>query len=245
MSSGIGMEFIEKTKFQYARHSDEMLGLPAPLLELKYSEHKNVISLPAPNDIEINDIRLRDAVEKRKSIRNYSNSVMTMSELSFLLWCTQGVKQIVSGHATFRNVPSAGARHAIETYLLVNNIEGLKPGIYRFLALDHKLAEENLEKGIAGKIAGGCLGQNFVKTGSVTFIWTALVYRMNWRYGERGFRYLFLDAGHICQNLYLAGEAVGCGVCAVAAFLDDEINAVLGIDGKEQFAIYIAAVGKK
>ena len=79
----------------------------------------------------------------------------------------------------------------------------------------------------------------------VVFLWTAVPYRMTWRYGERGYRDLHLDAGHVCQNLYLAAEAVGCGVCAIAAFDDDVMNDLLGIDGNDQFLIYLATAGKK
>jgi SagB-type dehydrogenase family enzyme len=68
---------------------------------------------------------------------------------------------------------------------------------------------------------------------------------MKWRYGERGYRYMHLDAGHVCQNLYLSAESIDCGVCAIAAFQDEEINSVLGIDGEEEFVIYVATVGKK
>lgn len=84
-----------------------------------------------------------------------------------------------------------------------------------------------------------------VKNSAVTFFWAAVTYRMGWRYGERGYRYLFLDAGHVCQNLYLAAEAVGCGVCAIAAFEDDTLNQLLGLDGVEQFAVYVATAGRK
>jgi SagB-type dehydrogenase family enzyme len=68
---------------------------------------------------------------------------------------------------------------------------------------------------------------------------------MKWRYSERSFRYFFLDAGHVCQNLYLAAESIGLGACAVGAFDDDEINSLLGLDGEEQFVVYAGAAGKK
>jgi SagB-type dehydrogenase family enzyme len=178
-------------------------------------------------------------------VRRYADLALTRQELSYLLWCTQGVKQVRSdGYCTLRNVPSAGARHAFETYLLVNNVDGLEPGLYRFLAIEHKLSTVDLAPDLAERIVRACLGQRFVQTAAVTFVWVAVVYRMAWRYGQRSYRYLHLDAGHVCQNLYLAAQAVDCGVCAIAAFDDQDLSQVLGVDGEAQFPIYVAAVGK-
>jgi SagB-type dehydrogenase family enzyme len=204
-----------------------------------------MIELPQPENIRLGEVSLRQVVEQRRSVRSFSRKPITQEELSFLLWCAQGVQEVVQNHSTMRTVPSAGARHAFETILLVNNVEDLQTGLYRFLAVDHKLMDLNMETGIADRITEACLGQQFVKTCGATFIWTAVPYRMIWRYGERGYRYMLLDAGHACQNLYLTAESIGCGVCAVAAFMDDELNNCLNLDGKEQFAIYLAAVGKK
>jgi SagB-type dehydrogenase family enzyme len=246
MFNKIGKEFMKKTRYEYLEdNSDQMKGIPQPPLELDYDKTKNIIDLPDPKGIEINNINLRELVENRKSVRDYSEQPITIKELSYLLWCTQGVKEIIPKRATIRTVPSAGARHSIETYLLINNIEGLKPGLYRFLAIKHKLIEVNLESDIADKITVACLEQDFVKTCAVTFIWVAVQCRMTWRYSERGYRYLHLDAGHICQNLYLSAESIDCGVCAIGAFEDKELNNFIGIDGEELFVIYLATVGKK
>ena len=97
----------------------------------------------------------------------------------------------------------------------------------------------------AHRITSACFDQQFILRSGAVFLWTAVPYRMTWRYGERGYRDLHLDAGHVCQNLYLAAEAVGCGVCAIAAFDDDRMNELLGINGTDQFLIYLATVGKK
>jgi SagB-type dehydrogenase family enzyme len=137
------------------------------------------------------------------------------------------------------------ARHALETYLLINNVRDIPEGMYRFLAIDHKLVEVNSDPDIADRITQCCLEQDFIRKSAVTFIWVADVYRMKWRYGERGYRYLHLDAGHACQNLYLGGCSLDCGVCAIAAFSDDYMNDLLGLDGVKQFVIYVATVGKK
>ena len=245
MTKDIGKEFMEKTKYQYLEETDQEKELPQPPLELEYDSEEKLIDLPSVENMEVKNMDLLEIIESRKSLRKYDDIFLTLKELSYLLWCTQGVKQVVSRPATMRTVPSAGARHAFETYLLINKVEGIEPGLYRYLAIDHKLMVVDLDSEISDKITYGCRGQEFVKKSAVTFIWTAVAYRMKWRYGERGYRYLHLDAGHVCQNLYLAAETIDCGVCALAAFDDDEMNRLLGLDGIEQFVIYIGTLGKR
>jgi SagB-type dehydrogenase family enzyme len=240
-----GKEFMKKTQYRYLPTSNQKRGLPQPPLELDYDESQAIIDLLAPSQLPAYEFNLRAAIENRRSVRRYTEQPLTLEELSFLLWCTQGVKEVVDTYATLRTVPSAGARHAFETYLLVNNVEGLEPGLYRYLALSHKLLEMKHEPGLADRFAEACLDQTYVKRSAVTVFWTAVPYRMAWRYGERGYRYLHLDAGHVCQNLYLSAEAIGAGVCAIAAFEDEPLNALLDLDGIEQFVIYLASVGKK
>ncbi|MCE8428954.1 MAG: SagB/ThcOx family dehydrogenase [Candidatus Methanoperedens sp.] len=242
--SSIGKEFMEKTKFQYLDRPDQSRNLPQPPLEMKYDASRPVKDLPGPENIKMRSFDLRQAIEGRRSIRMYSEEPLTIEELSYLLWITQGVVQVTQG-ATFRNVPSAGARHALETYLLINNVRDVPEGIYRFLAIENKLVEINMDPDIADRVMQSCLGQDFIRKSAVTFIWVADAYRMKWRYGERGYRYLHLDAGHACQNLYLSAGSLDCGVCAVAAFSDDQLNDLLELDGVNQFVIYIATVGKK
>jgi len=243
--SGTGHEFMEKTKYRYIKNSDQQRGLPRPPLELPPDPQALVIDLPRPETLSIPPLDLRAAIERRRSVRSYIREPIALEELSFLLWCTQGVQQVHRDQATFRTVPSAGARHAFETYLLVNDVEGFGPGLYRYLALSHRLQQVNPDPLVSHRVTSACFDQQFILRSGAVFIWTAVPYRMTWRYGERGYRDLHLDAGHVCQNLYLAAEAIGCGVCAVAAFEDDMINNILGLNGADQFVIYLATVGKK
>jgi SagB-type dehydrogenase family enzyme len=243
--NGIGRDFLEQTKYHNMGKSGHRLGMPQPPIELEWDRKKTAIRLPAPKEIHLGALSLREAIERRRSVRDYSAAPLSLEELSYLLWCTQGVQRRSAGGLTMRTVPSAGARHAFETLLCINNVSGLRPGLYRFLAMDHALLEEDTGTDVADNLADACLGQEFVKTCAATFIWTAAVYRMTYRYGERGYRYLYLDAGHVCQNLYLAAVSIGCGACAIGAFEDDEVNRVLRLDGENRFAIYLGAVGKK
>ncbi len=239
-----GKEFVEKTKYPHLGKSDQLLGVTPPPLELAYPEDAAVIDLP--RDLPGYTTDLTTAIQRRQSVRQYSEFPLSLSELSYLLWCTQGVKQTYTGR-TSRYVPSAGSRHAFETWLIVNNAAGIQPGLYRYLAAKHQLAllAPAIDGDLAAKAAELCHGQPFVKTAAALFIWVAVPYRMTWRYGDRGYRYLYLDAGHVCQNLYLAAESINAGVCAIAAYDDDQVNNFLEIDGEEAFAIYMAAVGKK
>ena len=236
---------MEKTKYQFIGKSDQQKGLPQPPLELPPDSRAPVIGLPRPETLIVPPMDLRTAIERRRSVRSYTREPLSFEDLSFLLWCTQGVRQTTGTYWTMRTVPSAGSRHAFETYLMINNVEGLDPGLYRFLAGTHRLQQVDMDPMVAHRITSACFDQQFVLRNSVVFIWTAVPYRMTWRYGERGFRDLHLDAGHVCQNLYLAGEAINCGVCAIGAFEDDMMNAILGINGSDQFVIYLATVGKK
>lgn len=245
MTQTIGREFMLKTRYEYLETSEQDRGLPQPPLELGFPADAPQIALPDPKNLSIPSMDFLQAVNQRTSVRNYSTEALSMEELSFLLWCTQGVKRVSQRPVTLRTVPSAGARHAFETYLLINRVDGLKPGLYRFLAIEHALLPVDLKQDWAGILTAACEDQEMVRTGAVSFFWVAVRERMAWRYGERGYRYLHLDAGHVCQNLYLAAEAVNSGMCAIAAFNDELLCRALGVDGVEQFPIYVAALGKR
>ncbi len=241
----IVQSFMKDTYSSDLSDSPEDQGLPQPPLELPLPPDAVLIPLPAPAGLQIPPADLREIIERRRSLRRYAEAPFTLSELSYLLWLTQGVKEVTKRPVTLRTVPSAGARHAFETLLLINNVEGLEPGLYRFAAGQHALQKLNAPEDIREQITHACYDQGQVRNSAVTFIWVAVVERMMWRYVERGIRYLHLDAGHVCQNLYLAAEAIGAGVCAIAAYNDEEINQVLELDGENLFVIYLGSVGKR
>ncbi len=237
-------DLIDRTTSRACSASPQERGETQPPLELPLPPGAQLIPLPAPSSLDIPEISLRQAVEHRRSRRKYTGQPLSLDELAYLLWMTQGVREVTKRPATLRNVPSAGARHPFETYLLVNRVEGLEAGLYRFAAVKHALLNLNAAENIRQQVTEACLGQEQVFQSAVTFLWAAVSQRMTWRYVERGFRYLFLDAGHVCQNLYLAAEAIGCGVCAIAAYDDEELDRVLCLDGHEQWVIYVGSLGK-
>ncbi len=245
MTEGIGRQFMLETQYRYMPPSAQSQGLPQPPLELPYDVTQRPVDLPAPDALALDPLDLRDLITRRATLRNYAPATVSLEELSLLLWCTQGVKAHRGSYATLRTVPSAGARHAFETLLLVNQVDGLEPGVYRYVASVHKLLRLPLEGDLNARLTKACLNQEQIARSAVTFFWVAVAERMTWRYGERGYRYLLLDAGHVCQNLYLAAEALGCGVCAIAAFDDEALNAALHLDGEVQFAVYVASLGRR
>jgi SagB-type dehydrogenase family enzyme len=246
MVKDTGRTFMQYTRYQHLDRSQQEEGLvPQPPLQKAGLPDAPRFNLPAVRDLAVPGIDLRQAIEQRRSLRAYRKQPLSLAELAFLLWCTQGVKKVSQRPVTLRTVPSAGARHAFETYLLVNRVDELPAGLYHYLAIEHQLEQLPCEGDIAAEVTGACLGQEQVPNSAVTFIWAADLPRMVWRYGERGYRYLHLDAGHVCQNLYLAAEAVGCGVCAIAAFDDDALNIALNLDGEDEFVVYLATLGKK
>ena len=141
-------------------------------------------------------------------------------------------------------VPSAGCRHPFESYLLVTRVEGLQAGLYRYLPVEHALVMERPVEQLAAKLSRATLGQNFAAAAPVTFAWTALPYRSEWRYGLAAHRVILMDAGHLCQNLYLACAAIDAGTCAIAAYHQELMDELLGVDGRDEFTVYLAPVGK-
>jgi SagB-type dehydrogenase family enzyme len=219
--------------------------VPPPPVEKAIPEGSTVIDLIPPDACaDVNSIELARAIARRRSHRAYASAPLSLGELSFLLWATQGVRKKVDPAVVYRTVPSAGCRHALETYLCVLNVTGLEAGIYRYLPLEHKLLYAGARENLSGGIVDACLGQPSPGKAAVTFVWTAIPYRMEWRYDIAAHKVILLDAGHVCQNLYLACEAIGSGTCAIAAYHQERADELLEVDGKEEFVIYLAPVGK-
>ena len=240
-STWTGHRFLRETLYQDSKQKVEepkthVCGICEP--------NQTIISLPAPKEIALDPIILWDALENRQTIRSYSIEEINKWELSIILHYTQGVRE-KENSSHFRTVPSAGALHPFETRIIVNRVNGLKPGIYRYLPLDHALVREECHSGDHESVAKVCKNPNLFTTSAVSFIWTAVPERMIWRFGQRGWRYLFIEAGHICQNLYVTCAGLGLGVCAIGSYNDNDINCILGIDGESEFCIYMASVGKK
>lgn len=240
-------EFLKDTIRQQIDFSqtDQHRGVEPPPLEKPFPADARRIGLPPVGQWEgIELVDLATAIGDRQSRRRFSPEPLALDELSFLLWATQGVREQDDNGAVLRTVPSAGNRHALETYIAVLRVSGLEPGFYRYLPLEHQLLHLFHEEQMPGKLTDATLGQAFVGRAAAVFIWTTVPYRMEWRYGLAAHKVIALDAGHVCQNLYLACAAVGAGTCAVAAYHQELMDQLLRIDGEEEFVIYLAPVGK-
>ncbi len=243
MSETIGRSFQDETAIARLGISDQKKGAPQPPIAARLLNGRE-IELPSVDDAW-GKVALASALRSRRSLREYSKEPLSLYEFAALLWATQGVERVWEEKLTFRTVPSAGARHAFETLIVVRHVDGLPAGLYQYLALEHRLLAAGSFAVTPGELAAACLGQKMIETAAVTFAWVAVHERMTWRYAERGYRYLYLDAGHVCQNLYLACEAVGAGTCAIGAYDDAAVNALFHLDGVDRFVAYLASVGKR
>lgn len=227
------------------RFTDQNQGVAAPPIEKPARDGAALIDLPGSDQwTTIPGMDLTRAIGQRKSHRVYLPESLSLEELAYLLWATQGLRGPVGHGSAFRTVPSAGCRHALETYLAVLRIKGLAQGIYRYLPLTHRLVLESSPSMLAEKMVTASLGQPYPGKAAVSFIWVAIPARMEWRYGLASHKVMALDAGHVCQNLYLACETISAGTCAIAAYDQEELDALLDLDGEDEFAMYLAPVGK-
>jgi len=241
MAAGVGDRFQQETKYSPEEMEARSIDWASKPDDFKsHPGAKMLVSMPAP---DLSDgPTLWDTLRLRRSRRSYdTDAVILLKTLSNLLWATQGITDKRAGYL-FRAAPSAGALYPVETYVSVRAVEGLTPGIYHFRPDRFDL--EMLGSGDCSKeLSLAALGQGMISRAQVTFVWTAVIGRAKWKYDQRAYRYIYLDAGHIAQNLYLACEALGLGVCAVGAFFDDMINGILGVDGTAETVLYMAPVG--
>ena len=232
-------------------HRDTSLtfsGLFGPILKwqkkpLPFKEYQGTkkIKLPEPG---AGGKTLHEVLSKRRSKRRYSGAPLALGDLSNLLWAASGITGKGSGGILLRTAPSGGALYPIEIYLAVRNVINLPKGIYHYSVRDHSL--ELLKEGdFHREIRKAAIDQEFVEEASVVFVLSASFPRITWKYSERGFRYAYLEAGHVSQNIYLEATALGLGTCAVGAFYDFKVNGLLGLDGIKEAALYLQTVGVK
>ena len=225
--------------------TDQQRGIGPPPPEKPFPPNAKRLDLPpVGRGTGAKAVDLTTAIANRQSHRRFQEAPLTQDELSLLLWATQGVRARPDPGTVLRTVPSAGNRHALETYLAVLRVDGVEVGFYRYLPWEHQLLQLFAEEQMPRKLTEAALGQTFVGRAAVVFIWTTIPYRMEWRYGLAAHKVIALDAGHVCQNLYLACTAIGAGTCAVAAYHQQLMDRLVRVDGTDEFVIYLAPVGK-
>ncbi len=240
MADDVGDRFQQELK--YRRESVPKGPLDwsnQPKVYKTYPEARR-IELPEPGPGK--NMPLDTVLRRRKSVRRYADEPMSREDLSYLLWASTGIVRKEHGYE-FRTAPSAGALYPIETYLVVNRVEKLQQGVYHYAIQDHAL--EQIKVGVMGEeLAMAALGQIMCATAPVVFVWTAVFPRSKWKYKQRGYRYVYLDAGHIGENLALAAVSLGLGSCQIGALFDDEVNEILGVDGIEESVLYMSVAGR-
>lgn len=237
-------DFLRGTSMEACRNTARSRGGLSPALKKEAEESNDCFSLTDPALLPDMPCNLMEIFECRESIRTYSTDPITLKELSTLLWCTQGVKMELSNGKTYRNVPAAGGMHSLETYLFIQRVENLEAGLYRYLPYEHALTQLWLNDSVEMDFSEAFPNRTMVENSAITFAWTSVLDRLSYGYGARALRYAFLDAGHVCENLYLTAQALHAGVCAVGAFDDNVLNCFLGVDAAKECAVYAATVGK-
>ncbi len=239
MLGGIGERFQEETKYSRETLRGEVLDWDSKPPAHKEYPDAGRVELPRPEHMET--MPLVEAIAKRRSVRLYTGNPLTVEALSFLLWASGGVGRMERGNI-YRTTPSAGALYPIETYLVIQGVAGVDPGVYHYAVRDHAL--EELRQGQYGHdITQAALGQKMCLNAAVVFIWTAVFLRSKWKYKQRAYRYVYLDAGHMAENLALAATSIGLGTCQIGALFDDEVNDIVGVDGSAESVIYMSVVG--
>jgi SagB-type dehydrogenase family enzyme len=238
---GVARRYLEETRYQRRDMGGKSLSYPPAPLYKEYPDATRRLNLDPQAGRRPAD--LFACLAERRSQRDYSDRPLTQAELAALLWATQGITGSIAGYH-FRTSPSAGALYPVETYLAVHRVAGVPSGIWHFQVVDFAL--ELLAAGdFRQPLTQAGLTQSFLGEAGAVFIWTGVLNRARWKYRERAVRYLFLDAGHICQNLMLAATALGLGVCPVGAFFDDEVESLIGVDKQQEVALYLASVGPR
>ena len=234
--------FGDDTGLEDYRSDQELKRPQPPLCKAPMTER----SVPLPSDfgaLPIDGDFLR-IINSRKSHRVYTQKPISLLALSYLLWCSQGVKSVRGNrYATLRTVPSGGARHPFECYPLILNVEGLEPGLYHYLPMTHRLEFLGMPENASTLVEQSLCGQRWAEKANVIFYYSCVFYRAEWRYGIWAHGPILMDSGHVTQNLYLAATSIGLGGCAIAAVDPGPANEALRLDGKEESVFYAMPVG--
>lgn len=239
MNKGVGEKFQQETK--YSRYSMGRGGLDWKSQPDLYKNYPNSKKIKLEKPEILSKLTLNDVLKKRRSNRNFSQRPILKQQISYLLWASTGIQRKEHGYE-FRTAPSAGALYPIETYLVINRVKDIPIGVYHYSIKDHLL--EELKTGdFSNDISQAALEQDMCTYAAIVIIWTAIFNRSKWKYGERAYRYIYLDAGHIAENFALASTSLGLGNCQIAALFDDEVNSIIDVDGINESVIYMSIAG--
>ena len=238
-----GRDFMKMPIEDPDYRSDQELKLPQPPL-VKAPMRGNAIDLPTDFEnlkIETDFLKI---INSRQSDRVYTEEAVSLLELSYLLWCAQGIKEIRGNHyATIRTVPCGGARHQFELYMSLQNITGIDNGLYHYLPMTHQIEFLNPKEDLKAFIGEALGGQNWADKANVCFFLSVVPYRCEWRYGIYAHRVALIDAGHISENMYLAANSIGLGGCGIGYINQACLDSAFELDGQEEFMFYAFPIG--
>ena len=238
-----GRDFMKMPIEDESYQSDQQLKKPQPPLA-KSPMRTEAIDLPTHFNLLTIENDVLKVINQRKSERVFTNQPMSLLELSYLLWCSQGVKEIRgNNYATIRTVACGGARHQFECYMALQNIEGLQDGLYHYLPLSHQIEFLGSVQDMKTFIDQALGGQSWASKANVNFFYSIVAYRVEWRYGIYAHRVALIDAGHITQNVYLAATSIDLGACAIGYLDGALLDKAFELDGKEEFIFYACPVG--
>lgn len=217
--------------------SGSQQAIPKEWIKINYKTYPrlNRIYLSWPPKFKFD---LIDAILQRRSRRDFSARALKSEQFSQLLAFSCG-----KFHQEFRTYPSAGARYPLEIYVVVNRIEDIPTGLYHYNVKEHSL--ELIRKGNFLKEMGKLTAQAVTQTESIVIIISEVFDRTRVKYGDRGYRYALIEAGHLAENLYLVAEGLGLGCCTIGGFIDERINELLDLVDTSEKVVYLAVIGTR
>ncbi len=208
-------------------------------LSFRLATYEVAIALPEP---KLRGMSVEEAIRSRRSIRSYSGDSLSLVQLSQILFAAQGITG-KRGDKLLRAAPSAGATYPLEVYVFVGRVRGIASGIYHYVPDTHSL--EVLRIGdFTDSLALACLGQSMPREAAISVVLTCVPERTTRIYGERGMRYIYMEAGHVSENICLEAISLGLGAVPVGAFYDEVLNRLIGVDTQKEMAIYVNCIGK-
>jgi SagB-type dehydrogenase family enzyme len=217
----------------------------------KKSSEADIVQLPAPQYDSRTSVE--KAISLRRSIREYTDVPLSISEISQILWAAQGFTQErkepprmwnpkYEWQGGLRTAPSAGALYPMEIYFLAGNVEGLAQGVYKFIPKNHSL-KKMMSVDKRTDLCNAALKQASIEKAAAAIVMAAVYERTSFKYGERAERYVHIEAGSIAENVYLQGMTLGIGTVIIGAFVDKEVKSVLQLPEDEN-PLAIMSLGK-
>ena len=237
LNQRIGPQFHYLTSYSPARYLGPIVWNRRPTMKWNF---KKVYKLP---NVKLPELSLEEALINRRSRRRYYRAKITLEELSGLLWASDGVNLETNG-LFFRTAPSAGALYPIYIYFIADNVEGIEDGLYVYLPEKNSvglLKEGNFRKERLNFSPQG----DIISKAPVVLMLVSFFDRVTWKYLDRGYRFAYIEAGNISQNIYLVCEAYKFSTVAIGAFYDTYVNSLLELSGREEGVILIHPIGRR